>query len=225
MPGRRSWSHRSAAWGTCLAVIGALALAGCSGSGSQYVKSTEDHTYFKVPSSWVLFGERKLISQDTQLSGEQKDKILKSSWRTAFDASPEPQVQHVFASNSAFPTGFAVVDKLSSDDADQVSDLVLRNQFVPVDKLVQSKQLDLLGYEAVNRSGGFHGIRFRARITSAPDSEVYAEGPAFTFEQISLVDQEHAKSYSLLVMCSSKCFESHTDRIEGVVDSWTVEKS
>jgi len=225
MPGRRWDRRKPAAAALCIVVFGALALAGCSSSGTQYVKSSEDHTYFKLPSGWKQFDEQSLIQDNEKLSNEQKDQILNTSWRLGFDASPEPHVDHVFATNSAFPVGFAEVDQLSASDRDAVSDETLRNQFIPVDQLSQNNQLDVLSYESVNRSGGFHGIRFRARVHSAPDSPIYAQGPAFTIEQISFVNQAHDKSYSLITMCSSKCFEKNTSRIEGVLDSWTVEES
>jgi len=223
MPGRR-WGPRRSATLTAITVC-LFALAGCSSSGSQYVKSTENRTYFKVPTGWKLFDEQQLIQDNKDLSADQKDKILNSSWRVGFDASPEPQPQHVFAPHSGFPVGFAEVDHLSGGDSDAVSDESLRNQFIPVDQLVQNKQLDVLDYQNVNRGGGFHGIRFRARVHSAPDSPIYAEGPAFTIEQVSLVNQAHDKSYSLITMCSAKCFEKNTGRIEGIMDSWTVEES
>lgn len=225
MPGRRSTRRNHAALGGSFAVVAALLLAACSGSGTQYVSNNDDRTYFKVPAGWKLFDERELIDRNEDLSKEQREEILSTSWRTAFDANPSPKLNHLFSTNSSYPTGFALVDQLTPDASDAISDQTLRNAFLPVDQASEANQLTVLAYENLNPGGGFHGIRFRARITSAPDSEVYAEGPAFTFEQISLVDQAREKSYSLIVLCSSKCFEKHTDRIEGVVDSWTVKES
>ncbi|HEX5586590.1 MAG TPA: hypothetical protein VFZ17_04735, partial [Acidimicrobiia bacterium] len=217
MPVRRSASIPRAGI-RCL--LAALALAfltvACSGSGQQYVKSSDDRTYFKVPDGWKLYDEGSIIGGNKDLSDEQRDNILSTSWRTAFDASPEPNLHHLFSAATLYPTGLALVDHLSPDDADAVSDQVLRNDFLPVDNASDAGQLEMLSYERVNPGGGFHGIRFRARITSMADSEVYAEGPAFTFEQISLLNQARDKSYSLIVMCSSTCFEKHADRIEGV---------
>jgi hypothetical protein len=226
MPGRRS-TRNGAALLPCIAAAAAvaLALAACSSSGDQYVENSDDRTYFKVPGGWKLYSEETLIEQNDELSEEQREQVLSSSWRTAFDASPDPDVQHLFATDSSFPTGFALVDQLSQEATDTVSDQVLRNQFIPVDAAGDAGQLEMLSYENVNQGDGFHGIRFRARISSMPESEVYPEGPAFTFEQVSLVDQARERSYSLIVMCSSRCFEKHTSRIHGVVDSWTVEES
>jgi len=225
MPGRRSTSRRSAAWVLALALVAALALAGCAGSGTQYVSNSADHTYFKVPSGWKLFGEKTIVDANHALSKDQRNQILDTSWRTAFDASPRPSLQHLANADAAFPTGYAIVDTLSAKDSDTMSDSAMRNMFFQVDTLYDAQQLKMLSYQSVDRGNGLHGVRLRARVKSDPSSKVYAEGPAFTFEQVTLVDQSRTKTYSLIVVCSSTCFEKQTDRIEGVVDSWTVKAS
>ena len=209
----------------CSLLAGALVLAACGGSGEQYVKNGEDHAYFRVPGEWKLYDEKHVIDNTDDLSEEQRDKILENTWRTAFDASPDPELRNLFSGSARYPTGFALVQPLSGQSQDEVSDLAMRNQFVPVDEALEGGQGDLLAYEMLNLDDGFHGIRFRARIHSDPESQIYSEGPAFTFEQISLLNQAKDKMYSMFVMCSSKCFEGHTDRITRVIDSWTVEES
>ena len=162
MPGRRSTSRSTAAWATCLALLVALGLAGCSSSGSQYVSNSQDHTYFKVPANWKLFGEKTIIDSNTGLSTDQRNQILDTSWRTAFDASPQPKLQHLADASAAFPTGYSMVETLSSKDADEISDLAMRNKFFDVDKLYDAQQLKMLRYESVEKGGGFHGVRIRA---------------------------------------------------------------
>jgi hypothetical protein len=221
MPGRRWVRRKHAAVVLCLALFGAL-VAGCSGSGTQYVSNSGDHTYFKVPAGWKLYDEKAVVDSMADLSPEQRDHVLDTSWRTVFDANPKPSLGHFAKTGSKFPAGYAVVATNSSDTQDQISDQSMRNQFLAVDELSNAGQLTVLGYDSVNKGNGLHGIRIRARVTSKPDSEIYPQGDAFTFEQISLTDQTREKSYSLIVMCSSRCFEKHADRIEGIVDSWTV---
>jgi hypothetical protein len=223
MPVRRSMRIRASSV-LCVIVAVAFVAAACGGSGQQYVKNSDDHAYYKVPDDWKLFDEKSILANTDDLSDEQREQILSSSWRTGFDASPQPDIGHLLRSSAQYPTGFARVSPLSFDDADTVSDKELRNEFVDIDKAIDAGQVEMVAYDSENRDGGFHGIRFRARINAAPESEVYAEGPAFTIEQISLLNQAKDKKYSMLVVCSAKCFETNAGRIKDVVDSWTVQE-
>jgi hypothetical protein len=221
MPGRRSTRRTPAAVVLCLALFGALGLAGCS-SDSQYVSNKSDHTYFKVPVGWKLFGEQQVVDATPNLSAKQRTQKLDSSWSTVFDADPKPSLGHWPLPSARYPSGYAVVASNSVGTADQLSDESMRNQFLSVDELSSSKQLEVLSYEQVNKGSGLHGIRIRARVSSKADSSYYPQGATFTFEQISLTNQARDKSYSLIVLCSATCFQRNSKKIEGVMNSWTV---
>lgn len=197
---------------TTLAVVAAA----CSGGGFHYVKSSEDRTYFKVPSGWTLFDEHDILDRlGADLTESQKATELDQTWRVAFDASPKPSLRHLGAAKANHPSGLAVVRKLTFDVADSMSNSALRNYFFEVDSALQEETGELLEYEELKLDGGFRGIHLVATLTTT-------DGRALTIDQTLLLDQGTTKVYGLLVTCSNVCYDKHRADIEKVVDSWTV---
>jgi hypothetical protein len=194
-------------------VASAVALAGCAGTGYHYVKSSEDHTYFKVPDSWKLYSQQDLLDH-SPLTKDEKDKQLATSWLTVFDASPKPSIAHVTGSKPAFPIGKAIVLHLSDADNDQVSLTSLRNLFFTVDDAVNANAATVLTYDPVNLDGGFHGAHLIVRYTQ--------KNTSITLNQIAVLDQQTHKIYALAVSCTSECYDKQQSKIEKVVASWTV---
>jgi hypothetical protein len=219
LQGRARWAFAALLIATC------FALASCAGSGYNYVKSSVQSAYLKVPSGWKLYDQKALLSFQRDLSEEQRDHLLDTSWQTAFDASPDPSVEHVL-SRAAHPAGLAMVSPLSPTDSDGVSDGALRNLFFPVDEANNDDRLTVLRYDVVDRDGGFHGVHIVARmvLNKTSSSQAY-EGKAITFDQIALVDQERLRIYAVAVACSAKCYERNNGKISQVVDSWTVKEA
>jgi hypothetical protein len=207
-----------------LLVAACFGLVSCASSGYNYVKSSVNSAYLKVPSGWKLYDQKELLSFQRDLSEEQRDRLLDTSWQTAFDASPDPSVEHVL-SRAAHPAGLAMVSPLSPSDSDGVSDSALRNLFFPVDEANNDDRLTVLDYEIIDREGGFHGVHIVARmvVNATSPSQAY-EGKAITFDQIALVDQERSRIYAVAVACSAKCYEKNNGKISQVVDSWTVKE-
>jgi hypothetical protein len=207
-----------------LLVAACVGLASCAGSGYNYVKSSVQNAYLKVPSAWKLYDQKELLTFQRDLSKEQKSQLLDTSWQTAFDASPDPSVTHVL-SRAAHPAGLAMVSPLSPSDSDGVSDGALRNLFFPVDEANNDDRLTVLQYDIVDRDGGFHGVHIVARmvVNQTSSSQAY-QGKAITFDQIALVDQAREKIYAVAVACSAKCYERNNGKIKTVVDSWTVKE-
>lgn len=192
----------------------ALVAAGCA-SDYHYVKSSEDRTYFRVPKRWTLFDEKAIMDRlGTDLTEAQRATELEQTWRVAFDAAPNPSLEHL-AGTVDHPSGIALVRRLSFDMADSISLNALRNYFFDIDSALQNDQGTLTSYDELQLDGGFRGIHLVA------DLEVGARG-TITIDQTTLVDQATTKVYALLISCSSRCFERNRGEIEKVVESWTV---
>jgi hypothetical protein len=202
-----------------------LLLSACAGSGYHYVKSSVQDAYLKVPSEWKLYDHKELVSLRTDLSEEQRDAVLDTSWTTAFDSSPDPSLKHVLQ-RAAHPAGLALIVPLSPKDSDSVSDGSLRNFFFDVDAADSDDRLTILDYSIVDRDGGFHGIHLVARMVlgEAASAQAY-QGKAITFDQTVLVDQERQRVYGVAVACSAKCYERNHEKITNIVDSWTVKEA
>jgi hypothetical protein len=193
----------------------AAVAAGC-GTGYNYVKSSSDRTYFKVPDRWTLYDEGAVMERlGGDLSKQQRSAELGQTWRVAFDAAPKPSLNHLASVGAAYPSGLAVVRRLSFDAADNLSTASMRNYFFDVDGALQNNAVDVTQYEELELEGGFRGIHMVARLTRS-------SGDVLTIDQTTLVDQGNSKIYALLVSCSSSCYAKNRHEIENVVDSWTV---
>ncbi len=222
---RRPGRVRTAAVGLLLAGAAPLILSACGSSGYHYVKSSVQDAYLKVPSEWRLYDHKELLSLRRDLSEEQQDDVLDNSWQTAFDSSPDPSITHIL-NRAAHPAGMALIAPLSPKDSDGVSDGSLRNFFFNVDAAESDDRLTILDYDIVDRDGGFHGVHLVARmvVDDAGSAQAY-QGKAITFDQTVLVDQERQRVYAVAVACSAKCYEHNHEKINNIVDSWTVKEA
>jgi hypothetical protein len=204
------------ALGTITAVLVVAVLgAGCADSGFNYVKSSADRTYFKVPDRWTLFDEEDVLDRlGSELTATERRNELDQTWRVAFDAAPRPSLGHLGSATAAHPSGLAVVRRLDFDTADTVSTASLRNYFFDVDTSLQDGTGELKEYEELQLDGGFRGIRLVATLEVG--------GEPMTINQTVLLDQATTKLYALLVSCSDACYDEHQGQIRKVVDSWTV---
>ena len=55
-------------------------------------------------------------------------------------------------------------------------------------------------------------------VASIDDSK----GHSATVDQTSVVDEATTKIYTLIVTCTSDCYDAHKSQIDNVVSSWTV---
>jgi hypothetical protein len=206
---------RSKPLGGLAAVVAAgVLLAACAGSG--YVKNSDDHTYFKVPDSWKLYDEDAIVgSLRDQLTKKQRQAALDTGWQVAFDASSRASLKHILNPQASSPEGMAIVSQLSADESDAMSLQALRNSFVNIDAALQANAADVVTYEPVTFDGGFHGIHLVATIEDK-------KGRSSTIDQTSVVDQDTTKTYSLILTCTTTCYDRNQDKIDNVVKSWTV---
>ena len=196
-------------------MVAASVLAGCADSGYDYVKSSSDRTYFKVPSNWTLFDEEEVVDRTmADLTDTQREQVLEQGWRVAFDASPNPTMRHLSNATSKAPTGLAEVKSLSFDDSDALSTYKLRNYFVDIDAANDAGAAEVLSYEDLKPEGGFRGVHVVARLLTSDGIT--------TVDQTVLVDQATTKVYALIVSCSDVCYDRNAKQIKQVVDSWTV---
>jgi hypothetical protein len=215
-----------ARWGSLVAglVAASVLVTACAGTGYNYVKSSDFHTYFKVPDHWKLYDEKEVVDATaTDLSEEQRDFVVENSWRTMFDASTKPSLAHVLSYRAKSPTGYAVVAPLSSQDSLSANDDFLINYFVDVNTALNEQRLTTIKGEPVNLDGGFHGIHLVAKlVVSDTDAATVHEGPAIVFDQVVMIDQQHKHIYAVILACSAQCYDDNQEKIDSVIASWTV---
>lgn len=203
----------------------AALVAGCANSGYNYVKSSEDKTYFKVPSDWKLYDEDAILQQ-LPLSDREESVLRDNVWQVGFDASPKPSVKNANnAGTGSSPSGVAFVQPLTEDISDRLSTAAMRNLFLPLTEAETEDRVQYTINERLQPDGGFRGIRVAGTVDVPVDDngdKVDDRVITTSFDQTVLVDQATSKVYALFVACKQRCFDENRSEITKVGDSWTV---
>jgi hypothetical protein len=204
------------ALGVCAGVL-ALALVGCTGSGFQYVSSSETNTVFKVPEDWTLYSEDDVFEfRPPDLSPQQEAANRASQWIMAFDGAEPPSLEHLFAQSSKQPAGYAKVRVLSDEERDTYSLRSLRNEEFEIDRLVKEQRIELISDDDVVIDNGFAGSRVVFNVR---------QGDGFvTVNQTGLVDSQTRVLYLFLIGCDAGCYSKNEEVISEVVGSWTIKE-
>jgi len=196
-----------------LGLVVSAALASCAGTSYHYVSNNATGTFFKVPSSWKVFGKAQVLADPGQLGprGASSDRFL-----VEFDASPHPAAGHDFVS-SAYPFGIARVRPLSLQEHDQYSLAALRNEVVPVDNLLNQdpNSVQVVSAPKLLTHNGLRGTEL--------EYSVHVNSATFTVEQIGYVDTPTKTVWYLIVGCTVSCYQHYSGDIHRVVASWLVE--
>lgn len=195
-----------------------MVLAGCGGPDYQYVKSSSDRTFVRVPSGWALYDEDELLSFSTD-SPEQQEQFKRLSWSVGFDARPEPAADSILAP-SRFPTGLVQVRTLLPSQRDSFSLADLRSLLLPYDPLgdeaQEAGQVEVLTARNVDHGDGYHGSELLLNL-STPEGEIVK------WRQVALLDSNVEKVHLLVISCDVECYDEHEPVIDGIVESWKVE--
>lgn len=204
-----------------VALLG-LMLAACQPSGFTYVRNNEDGAYVKFPSAWHYFGDEALLEWQAEAAGltpGRAEELSELQWAVAFDADPEPSLDHFFNESNSHPIGLMQVRRLDPDERDQFSLASLRNQFIPFDTIAASDagRIELISVEELTTPDGLRGLRMKYTVR-------FATGGVFTYDQTAYVDAATQKVYLLAVGCTVECFPKHSAEIERVAASWTIKE-
>jgi hypothetical protein len=157
------------------AVIGLGFVATSCGSPSyEYVRNTSTRTAFKLPQGWRMFDKATFLGTS---SGPQPNAPDPIRWLVAFDANPEPSIDHILNNtglDTPYPQGIALVFSLSFQNRDQINLQTMRNFLIPIDYF-QSDDISFLGYDDhvlldSNQVRGLH-IEFEFRQAALPGAE------------------------------------------------------
>ncbi|MCW6009940.1 hypothetical protein K1W54_36160 [Micromonospora sp. CPCC 205371] len=213
-----------------LFLVGSLAAtiiaAGCGAPEYEYVKNSEEQTYFKVPSSWRKVDQNALnvwaadADPDSQL-GKLRQQLM---WNVAYDASGSPSATHVYGLlPTPDPVAWAKVERLAPVQSNRISFDALRNMVLPVtDDLREAATqagsmlsgFELLHDEVLTPSEGLHGVRVAYNYDLL--------GIVHTFDLTALVNNDATRLYLLFVRCSARCYTERADELNTVVTSFTV---
>lgn len=189
-----------------------VGLAACAGSGYTFVSSKSTRTFLKVPDSWKVFDKEAVLSHPSPyLVSDKADRFL-----VAFDADPKPSLKHSFVTGD-YPFGQVRVRELDLSEHDQYSFSTLRNEFIPLDSLLEQNQksVELLAPARLLTHQGLRGSQL--------EYAVHLSKSTFSVSQVGFVDPATHTVWFIAVGCSDKCYRAHKAAIHRVIESWTVE--
>jgi hypothetical protein len=200
-------------WLAAAVLSAALGVSACAGTGYSYVSSTSTRTFFKVPGGWRIFHRDQIASAQPGTSAAQLKSV---PFIVILDGDPQPSLGHDLAT-AQYPFGIARVRYLDLTEHDTYSLAALRNEIVHVDDLLNAdaNSVQVISSPKLIVHSGLRGSRLA--YTVHPPT-----GPAFTAQQIGLVDSATHTVWFLLVGCQSQCYDRYRGTIGRIVDSWTV---
>jgi hypothetical protein len=219
-------------------VVGALAtlagsLAGCGSPEHRYIRTPQDVSAFKLPTSWAVYeGDDLAAGAFHQPMGGTIE------WVVGFDGSPDPSAGNIVGSLSSpaspYPNGIARVDVLPVPRDEAIDVDLLRNLVVPIDAITRDEELPndavrIVDYDPSLFRDGLRGVQIeyevlasaiaRARGVDFPESE---SDEYVRVAQLAYVEEASGLTFVLAVMCSTSCFERYRGEIDTVIESWTV---
>lgn len=196
--------------------VAGVALAGCAGSDYQYVKSSSNNAYFKVPKEWKIFDKDQILgASEEQLSQTESSNLR---FVTIFDGDPNPSLEHELTT-AKHPFGLVRVRELTLEERDTFSLSTLRNEVVRIDDILENKLGDVELVEepeSILKQKGLAGARLVYTVKGPEGS--------FTVDQTGLVDPGTHVVYFFIVGCETTCFSENRRRISEVADSWTIKE-
>lgn len=206
-------------------VAGGILLAACGGTGDfDFVGSPDRKAFFKVPLEWKQFNKRNLLIASGQSLNTATDERL--PWLIAFDAAPNPSINHVldFSEAPQHPVVLAQAISLDFGARDQLSLGSIRNAVYPIDELLDQDQASILNYEEITLDEGFRGIKIEYDVITQGIIPVVSGNTVIRVTQVGVTDPETETLYLLLVRCESHCYRDHQALISQITDSWTVKE-
>ncbi|HET9204062.1 MAG TPA: hypothetical protein VFP67_13090 [Acidimicrobiia bacterium] len=198
----------------------AVMLAACSGGDGGVVTFTDDErlSKFDLPESWHVYELAELselddIPFDEQVQGFSFPAISS----VGFDGGPVRDVGNLESSltDAEYPIGSMSVRQVGEVEKDLLSRAMLTQSVLPYYGLSNSEEITKEDFSFGN---GFDGVRV---LVAYQDETATGQGVAYL---ISVSNEDDTRIYSMIAGCNRECFIANQDTIEGVVDSWLVNK-
>jgi hypothetical protein len=200
-------------------VVLASSLAGCSTSVN-YVGSTSQGVFFKVPKSWDVFDAAALkrlglavnAAANTQAAASGSSYTLYTSLASA---GRQVVVKGSLDLFGARPWALANVVSFGPSDQAGMSLTGLNDLLFPLNTWQQEGlAIQQIGSTALLVKGALRGSRvaFEAQTPSG----------VLGFEQVAYINSPTDKAWDLAVGCSLTCFQAHRRVIDGIVKSFTI---
>jgi len=202
---------------TAVVLAAALSMTGCGGSDYVYAGSAADHVFFRVPSSWALYDTQQMETVERVNDTPAGSRF---HWIAAYDADPDPNVNHILLKGQEipqYPVVYAYVKSLGNG-SDQATILSLRNDRFQIDQATNTGAGDYLtAPKDVEYPGGFFGQKV--------EYQLYAGISALQVNQTAVTDPGFRHIYMLLIYCDSRCYKQNQGVIDEIARTWTLRET
>jgi hypothetical protein len=216
------------------AAVAGMAAVACGGSGYQYVENEDLGVFARLPEDWAVYDTEQLLTEmntgDDALTDNALERAEASQWFRGFDASDSPSAEGTMALGRSEPRGFVHIRALSREERDLINVSGMRSTVLGIDPLSAGsadaaalggpspQDVEVLADEPAEFEGGYHGTHNVFALTQGGDVAIV--------DQTVLVNAESTQLYVFAVSCNESCyFETNSDEIEAIVESWTIDES
>jgi hypothetical protein len=205
--------------GGCAVLLG-VGISGCAAPQYTYAADSSASTYFKVPAGWHEIGQsslNKALSADIGDSG--------AAWTVAYEGGGSATASDFLSFGAAHPFVWAQVGTLTSTASQGLSYDSLRDFFLPVSSTARAdvpSGYPLTGFsqirdQVLTPGQGVHGVRETFRYT--------LNNTADTWDEVALTNADQTTMYTLVLHCTTSCYDSDQAQINQVMSSFTVRSS
>jgi hypothetical protein len=195
-------------------------LAACAGADEGVVTFTDDErlSRFDLPQSWHTYELAELNElEDLPFDEQVQGFTFPAITSVGFDGGPVRDVGNLENSlaEADYPIGSMSVRQVGEVEKDLLSRAMLTQSVLPYYGLSNSEEISKEDFSFGN---GFDGVRV---LVAFQDETATGQGVAYL---ISVSNEDDTRIYSMIAGCNRECFIANQDTIEGVVDSWLVNK-
>ena len=195
-------------------------LAACSNAESGVVTFTDEErlSRFDIPESWNVYELTELSSlEDLPFDEQVQGFSFPAITSVGFDGGPVRDVSNLAANlpEADYPIGSMSVRQVGEVEKDLLSRAMLTQSVLPYYGLSNSEEISK---EDFSFGSGFDGVRV---LVAFQDEAATGQGVAY---MISVSNEDDTRIYSMIAGCNRECFIANQETIEGVVDSWLVNK-
>jgi len=195
-------------------------LAACSNADSGVVTFTDEErlSRFDIPESWNVYELTELSSlEDLPFDEQVQGFSFPAITSVGFDGGPVRDVSNLAANlpEADYPIGSMSVRQVGEVEKDLLSRAMLTQSVLPYYGLANSEEISK---EDFSFGEGFDGVRV---LVAFQDEAATGQGVAY---MISVSNEDDTRIYSMIAGCNRECFIANQETIEGVVDSWLVNK-
>jgi hypothetical protein len=226
-----------------------LTLSGCGEPEFLYAQNSDQHVYFKVPSSWhEIHGIDPLDQLDPvdPGSGAARVREQRRLWSIAYDNRTDEVASHfTLFDNEGEPVVYAKVWQLTEEESNKASLDFLRDFVLPVSETgvtamiereqqiaqaVQSGQIS--EQQAMQYSTGLSDYELLADQVLDTGEGIkgvrsifnyrFAGGPLYTIDQTAYLSTDLQEVYVLVISSSAKQYIDRRPELDAIASSFTV---